>query len=204
MHVVHSEFAPLFTGEREPLNSGPAAVEQVVRHVRETVLAFVFVVLATSAFVVRVHLRECFFVEHAAADSFVHDGRTPCLELHVVGLCCLVRPQTLLHKLLAALGQVEVGLRRIRNNFDVQIVEFLGVFELVDAGRGVVLLEHFAAGFDNLHCDFEERGTPAAVVVALCDFATNHARAVAVAEARLLVDAEVQVQLVKRDFVFFL
>jgi len=104
--MVHSEFAPLFTGEREPLNSGPAAVEQVVRHVRETVLAFVFVVLATSAFVVRVHLRECFFVEHAAADSFVHDGRTPCLELHVVGLCCLVRPQTLLHKLLAALGQV--------------------------------------------------------------------------------------------------
>lgn len=95
-------------------------------------------------------------------------------------------------------------MRRIRYNFDVQIVEFLGVFELVDAGRGVVLLEHFAAGFDNLHCDFEERGTPAAVVVALCDFATNHARAVAVAEARLLVDAEVQVQLVKRDFVFFL
>jgi len=204
VHMVDCEFAPLLAGEGEALDGGPAAVEQVVRHVREAVLVLVFVVLAAAALVVRVHLGERFFVEHAAADCFVHDGRTPGLEVHVVGLGGVVRPHALLHELLAALGQVFLGLRALREQFDAQVVEFFGVFELVDARRGAGLVEHLAAGFDDLDRDFEERGAPAALVVALGDFAADHAGAVAVAEARLLVDAEVQVQLVERNFVFAL
>lgn len=173
-------------------------------HVRETVLALIFVVVVTPAFVVRVHLRKGLFVEHAAADRFVHDGRAPGLVVDVVGLRRIVRPEPVLHELLAAFGQIQVGLRSLGDEFDVQLLEFLGVFELVDTDRGVGVLEGFAAGFDDLHCDFEGGGAPAALLVALGHFAADQAGAIAVAEADLLVDTEVQVQLVERDFLLAL
>ena len=62
----------------------------------------------------------------------------------------------------------------------------------------------FCRWFCFLDCDFEERGAPATVFVALGDFAASHDGAIAVAAARLLADAAVRVQPFEHNFAFAL
>ena len=110
MHVVHCEFALFLVGDVNLLDCCLAAVEQVVRYVREAVLVLVFIILAAAELLVRVYLGELFFVEHAAADCLVFYALTLCLDVHINGLGGKLRSHARLHEHLAAFGEICVGL----------------------------------------------------------------------------------------------
>ena len=197
VEVADGEFAPLLARERKALDGRPAAVEQVLGQVAEGLLLVLVVVVAA---LVGVHFDEGLLVDHAAAEGLVRDGRAPGLEVDVVGLGGVVRLEGVALELGAARGQFGVDGRVLGDELDVELVELLGVLELLDARLGLGVVVGRAVGLDDLHGDDEVGGAPAALVVALRHLARDEARLVGVVERGFLVQAEVQVQLVERDF----
>lgn len=110
------------------------------RHVGESFLVFL-VFVAVVTLLVRVHFRESFIVNHAAAERLIYDRRAPGFVVDVVEIGGLMRAYSVAFELAAACTELKVDRRLFSNQFDAEFFELLGVLKLLQTGGSSAVVE---------------------------------------------------------------
>jgi len=160
-HVFDCDLSPLLAAEREALQAGPAGPVFFSRHALE--LAVVLALLIV--FIVGVDFFEGLFVDHASAPSLLLDSVAPGLVLDVVGICHLVCPCALFHKLGSPGCECLVNVGVSHEQFDCKVVEGLDLVELRDTGAHLCEVEVVPVGLDHLQRHVERGREPATLLL---------------------------------------